>query len=183
MGKGLHVVLLAIVLTCTSAEDADDKGATVSETVTIAPPGEEQVEEKIDTEKRSSDNNFCFVQGVMYNHGDIFTGHNPCIKYRCEFGVHRVVQDGCNFRQHHTCIPVNAETEINCVTYRCTRRTDNNFYFYKIDPIYSAKCKDYYGRCRRPGEVFPYALGGRLYRNCVCRPLGPLNIQYECHSS
>lgn len=72
------------------------------------------------------------------HHAHSMTSQSVILERKKDVVRSQFVCAGCNFRQHHTCIPVNAETEINCVTYRCTRRTDNNFYFYKIDPIYSA---------------------------------------------
>ncbi|XP_025100985.1 uncharacterized protein LOC112568096 [Pomacea canaliculata] len=124
MDKRLHVVLLAMVLTCMSSEAADDKPLVVSKNVDILPTEGVTVEEDIFRDKRYSDNKFCFAEGKTYRNGVTFTLSklSPCVKYRCEEGTPKIVKEGCYVKQNDRCIQINAMTEIKCITYRCTKR-------------------------------------------------------------
>ena len=55
---------------------------------------------------------------------------------------------------------------------------------YYYDDDYSeqlAVCQDYYGRCRMPGERFPYNMRGRVRSDCTCQTSGAA-ITYYCYS-
>lgn len=49
-----------------------------------------------------------------------------------------IVCTGCYSGQTRSCYPINADVEIECMTYRCTKRVDSMFFYYSFDPVYSA---------------------------------------------
>ncbi|XP_059172248.1 uncharacterized protein LOC131953196 [Physella acuta] len=113
----------------------------------------------------------CEVDGVVYDHGDVFRlkGATRCIQYLCSVGNVVIYKDACDFKNE--CFPVNSVFDIDCATYTCikTRKEDTTLYSIKPQKI---RCKDSKGRCREHGDKFSSFINGRQYNNCNCNIMG-----------
>ncbi|XP_076449198.1 uncharacterized protein LOC143285682 [Babylonia areolata] len=123
----------------------------------------------------------CIVNHRVYRHGQIFTiGRSRCIKYRCYDGSYDFHEEGCD--AWGSCRAINQYFEHDCWTYLCSaRHVGGGYRRYQVRPVSTQQCKDYSGRCRRPGEEFPYVMKGQLKRRCRCEING-MSIRYYCYN-
>ncbi|XP_025104880.1 uncharacterized protein LOC112570579 [Pomacea canaliculata] len=166
MGKIVYVGLLTFVLICTSTEEVDEKNTTVSKRMFAA---------------FTEDN--CLIDGKLYRHGTNFSQslYSSCNKYHCENGVAKIIEEGCYYFRYKRCYPLGAIVVHECHTYTCVKRLkDKDPEVYRFRNIGPAKCKDYYGLCRLPGETSAFKKNGTLYPSCVCRQGTNGMLQFHC---
>ncbi|XP_046372541.1 uncharacterized protein LOC124146341 [Haliotis rufescens] len=120
---------------------------------------------------------YCYTSEGVFRHGEVFnTRRSPCLKFRCEFGRARVFETGCP--HDGSCHPLGSTWfASDCHTYSCQKQAHNS---YEIKRLRSG-CRDVSGKCRRPGERFPYHVNGRIYQGCTCTTT-PTVISYSCNN-
>ncbi|XP_046576212.1 uncharacterized protein LOC124284190 isoform X2 [Haliotis rubra] len=128
--------------------------------------------------KRAGQQSHCYTSEGVFSHGQVFnTARYPCLKYRCEFGMARVYEIGCP--HDGSCHRIGSTwSASDCHTYTCNKRSYTS---YDIQRLRSG-CRDASGRCRRPGERFPYHVHGHIYQDCTCTTT-PTAISYSCNNS
>ncbi|XP_012939691.1 uncharacterized protein LOC101850013 [Aplysia californica] len=120
----------------------------------------------------------CTVSGQEFADGQefVYPGQSKCVKYRCDKGSYRPVQEGCEV--DGACHAIGSVFETNCVLKACKKTTYPDRSVLSSE-VLMRRCRDSNGQCQDPGNSFSYEINSQVRNDCTCSVNGT-QTSYRC---
>ncbi|XP_012939335.1 uncharacterized protein LOC106012102 [Aplysia californica] len=120
----------------------------------------------------------CTVNGHEFADGQefVYPGQSKCVKYKCDKGSYKPVQEGCE--ANGACHAIGSVFETNCVLKACKKITYPDRSVLSSE-VLMRRCRDSNGQCQDPGNSFSYEINSQVRNDCTCSVNGT-QTSYRC---